>query len=289
MDLIIAVAEDLFLFAIRELRAVIIPRKKETSSPVLFALPPQGEVAIEEEEKEEEVALPQTFRSTAEIFEDTSRPQKNTVMYIGSDTVSVFKRQTIEFDSVIARIPYGSMVIVLEVEGRWARIGYKDITGWMLRDELFDRSAHVYPNFTIGEENLSSDPNTLRVRACINDEFSADAAMLPLQSSEYVLYKLMRKGLTVAWPSVRPRTEGTWHTLLKGVHAVHIDIKPHTGAIMEYTLPHGAGHLAYVEAVFPDETISISESNYPENGIYNERVITKEEWRELHPVFLMIG
>jgi surface antigen len=65
-------------------------------------------------------------------------------------------------------------------------------------------------------------------------------------------------------------------------------VRPKTGSILEYVLPDGRGHVAFVEAVFPDETINISETDYPEGGGYNERVMTQEEWRELKPVFIQI-
>lgn len=48
------------------------------------------------------------------------------------------------------------------------------------------------------------------------------------------------------------------------------------------------GHVAYVEAVFPDDTITISEVNFPDSGIYNERSLLKEEWKSLKPVFIQI-
>jgi surface antigen len=49
------------------------------------------------------------------------------------------------------------------------------------------------------------------------------------------------------------------------------------------------GYLAYVEAVFPDDVITISEANFPDAGIYNERSLTKEEWKDLRPIFIQFS
>ena len=178
--------------------------------------------------------------------------------------------------------------MVIEVRGRWSKIIHNGSTGWILREDLIDRAAHVYPHFIIGEPNESDDPNTIRVRAMLEDIFAGGESGLPLLSSEYASYRLLRKGLKILWPKTRPRTEGEWHTILKGVPGIYMSIAPKTGSVMEYSTEEGVGHLAFVEAVFPDETINISETNFPENGIYNERVLTREEWRELKPVFIQV-
>jgi|GEM_PF-746862 len=298
MRLIFAVMEDLILFARDAIFGVFkkIGGNKSAQKPLL---PPRerspeltGDVILESEriEEEPEEPAPQTFRSTADILgSETNRPTKNTVMYTGSPSVNVFRVQAVEFDGVIGRLPYGVMVMVLENRGRWSRVAYQDLVGWVLRDDLADRSAYVYPDFTIGEANNAEDPNTLRLRAYINDEFNAAVCELPLQSSEYVLYRLERKGVTVPWKGERPRGEGTWHKILKGAPGVHIGIDPCRGCVMEYVREDGTGHLAYVDAVLSDNTVRISETNYPDQGIYNERVLTKEEWREIKPVFLDIA
>lgn len=65
--------------------------------------------------------------------------------------------------------------------------------------------------------------------------------------------------------------------------------------VIEYVLSgddiheHKRAHLAYVEKVFPDETIQISEADWPDRGIYNERVLVENEWRALTAVFITIN
>jgi hypothetical protein len=212
----------------------------------------------------------------------------HSVGYIASAETPLFGAPTKDFDTVIMKLGYGTMVMILEEKGRFSRIAQNGMTGWVLRDDLVDRAAHVYPDFREGGENHADDPNTLRTRACIKDVFHGGEAEVVLQSGEYVLYRLIRKGLTINWPPTRPRVPGRWHTILRGTPGIYIGIAPKTGGIMEYTLENDVGHLVYVEAVFPDERITISEVNNPDNGIYHERTLTKEEWQLLNPVFIQV-
>lgn len=302
IQLFLAVTEELFSFA-RDAVTKHIPVRPNAPAQtralsLVQALPahetgalPGMDVVVEEvvEEAVEAEQAP-TFQSVAEVLQATGeRPEKNTIMYTGGQNVPLYQQPTVEFDGIIARIPYGAMVMVLEGRGRWSRVAFGNYTGYVLRDELIDRAGGVYPDFTIGEANRADDPNTLKVRACIEDEFGGGAADIPLQATEYVLYKLYRKGKHIAWPDERPRLPGNWHEILRGSKNTHMGIVPKEGVIMEYTLSHGEGHVAYVETMLLDETISISEANYPADGIYNERILTKEEWRELHPIFIEVA
>lgn len=295
MNVLRAVIDDLYSFAAGVLIGAFSGRQKQEKEPETQDL--VGSVATdvsaeEDLDQEMEAEEERTFRSAGEVFEEktfsTLSSDKNTLMYIGGNETPVYVQPTRAFDSVIARLPYGAMVMVLEQSGQWTRIVYNEISGWVQREELMDRAAHVYPHFVIGEQNTAHDPNTMRVRAMLDDMFAAGAAELDLQPSEYVVYRLMRKGLSIAWPEIRPRTPGTWHKILRGVSGIHIGVTPKTGAIMEYMYTEDVGHLAYVEAVFPDETITISEVHYPDRGIYNERTLTREEWRELKPIFIQV-
>lgn len=215
-------------------------------------------------------------------------PEKNTIMYIRSGEVKLFKKPTIEFDTVISSLGYGDMVMLFEKRGRWAHVGYGEIQGWVLREDLADTPHAVYPEFMLGSENAADAQNTIRVRATIRDQFAGALAALPLQAGEYVVYRLIRRGLEIMWPNDRPRVPGIWHALLRGVPGIRIGTTPKTGALMEYMMSEEMGHIAYIESVLPDETIRIAETNFPDNGIYNERVLTREEWRELRPVFIQV-
>ncbi len=228
-------------------------------------------------------------RVEAPSLDDGVRIQKNTVMYANSVRVPVFKNPTIEFDGQIGEVPFGDMVIVLEPRGRFYRIMWNTIEGWVLKEDIADRALRVYPVFIIGEENGVDHPNTAHVRTILGDIFGLGRSEFALQAGEYVLYRLWRKGIRIVWPEIRPRVPGLWHSILRGSRQIHIGVMPKVGAVMEYMLSPEMGHVAYVEAVFPDHTITISEANFPDTGIYNERVLTKEEWKELHPVFMTVS
>lgn len=228
-------------------------------------------------------------QTESKTVEEGVRIQKNTVMYASSVRVPVFKNPTIEFDGQIGEVPFGDMVIVLEPRGRFYRIMWNTIEGWVLKEDIADRALRVYPVFVIGEENGVDHPNTAHTRAILGDIFGLGRSEFALQSGEYVLYRLWRKGRHIVWPEIRPRMPGVWHTILRGSRQIHIGVMPKVGDVMEYMISPEMGHVAYVEAVFPEHTITISEVNFPEAGIYNERVLTKDEWKELHPVFMTVS
>lgn len=246
---------------------------------------------------EREVALPiatvedvQSFKSVSDILEGDTysgvEAEEKVIMYAHAPLVPLYKNPTVEFDSRIAEIPYGETVMMIEPQGRFFRVTWRMFEGWVLRDDIIDRAKDVYPEFIFHEENLEGHTNTLRVRAILNDIFSVGNSELPLQDGEYILYRLWKRGISVRWSDTRPRIPGLWHKILKGADNIHIGVVPRVGSVMEYILHDDIGHLAYVDAVFPDNTIGISEVNYPDSGIYNERTLTKEEWKELRPIFI---
>lgn len=241
---------------------------------------------------------PKTFKTIDEVLRSkvptktqsatVPAATKNVVMYTSSMDVPVYTNPTIEFDTKISSIPYGEMVMMVDMKGRFYQIAWNELKGWVLKEDIVDRAADIHPELIIGVENEGDSPNTTHIRAMLGDPFGVGRADFPLQSGEYVLYKLWEKEHHIEWPDTRPRTPGLWHKILRGVPRVHIGVMPKVGSIMEFIHEDDYGHLAYVDAVFPDNTISISEANYPDAGRYNERIFTKEEWKELRPVFIQV-
>ncbi|MCF7815819.1 MAG: hypothetical protein K9M10_03585 [Candidatus Pacebacteria bacterium] len=244
--------------------------------------------------EEDVTEVPQhTFKKVHDIIETKKftgvESRKNTIMYARTVSVPVYQNPTVEFDAQVCAVPYGEIVMVLETRGRFLRVVWNTCEGWVLGEDLVDRAVFVYPEFVIGQENMVDDPNSVRVRAILADIFGVGRSEFALQAGEYVLYRLWRKGIVIEWPhDVKPRVPGLWHKILKGTPRVHTGVTSKVGSVMEYMLNSDIGHLAYVEAVFPDDTITITEVNYPDSGIYSERVLTKEEWKELRPVFIQI-
>ncbi len=222
-----------------------------------------------------------------------SLPQKNSIAYCAHSQVSLRSTPDDAADTAIALLAYGDMVMILEMAGDYAYVAAGNRKGYVPTAMLVQEAAGVYPAFVIGTENSAWESNTVRLRGVIRDEFSANLSQLPLQAHEYVYYKLLRRGTRIAWPDVRPRTPGSWAKILSTLEGVSVGDAPSVGAVMEFTLPEGAGegkaHLAYVEKVYPDQAIQISEADYPDRGIYNERTLTADEWRALKPVFITIS
>lgn len=251
-----------------------------------------SETDVETKEKNDEM-LPHTFRTIQDILKvekniDVTEVQ-NTILYVCEVNVSMYENPTIEFDTQVGVVPYGEAVTMHEARGRFFHVTWNGLTGWVLRDDLADRVSRVYPEFRVGQEHSVDHPHTAQVRAILGNEFGVGRSEFPLQSGEYVVYKLWRKGIRIQWPDIRPRVPGLWHTILKGLPQVHMGVMPKVGTVMEYMLDTDVGHVAYVEAVFPDDTISISEVNFPDSGIYNERILTKEEWKSLKPIFIQFS
>jgi len=202
---------------------------------------------------------------------------------------SLYKRNTKEFDSVLKVLPYGATVTIIKEEGSWANISYKNITGWVDRDNITTRISQTKPYFIIKEYCGPESENTKRLRLMINDVFFGGEAGLPLYPEEYIYYKLFSRGILLPASDKRPRRAGSWQKIFQGMKGAHISIRPKTGSILEYTTPEDEGRLAYIEAVFPDESISLSEVGVPESGYYNERMLSKEIWQELKPVFIQFS
>lgn len=213
-------------------------------------------------------------------------PQRNTIIYVATMGAPLRANPHTGVDNVIRNIPYGSMLVALQTEDRWVRVFHMGTEGYVSLDDVVDKAAYVYPKFVIGESNTSIDPNTERVRAMIEDTFSCGESDLPLQAEEYVLYKIVRTGAHVDWGDVRPRVAGTWSDILKDRPQTTVSTEPKIRSVMEFRLENGQGHLAFVESVFDDGSVQLSEANWPENGIYNERVIVSEEWKKLNPTFI---
>jgi hypothetical protein len=93
-----------------------------------------------------------TFKTVQEILRTDDRAitdtVKNMVMYAGNASVPLYKNPTIEFDTQIAKIPYGEMVMMTEVKGRFCKVAWREAEGWVLRDDL------VFLNLTYRRESM---------------------------------------------------------------------------------------------------------------------------------------
>ena len=288
MDLFLAVAYDLFIFGqqvCRDIFSMVVNQNSRIEEQhilrperVAYALPASTVT---------ETLVPHAHLESVITPRPSSLSPKSTVMYCAANGAPLRTEPSIGKDTVIAEVPFGAMVVAVSTENDWVHIFYKGMEGYVELSDLTDRAAYVYPTLTIGEAYEAHDPHTERLRAVISDEFSYGDGDEPLQAEEYVTYKLLRQSMVIPWPAVRPRTPGTWRTLLQDIPAVTISSDPSPRSVIEWQ-GDARGHVAYVEAVFPDGTIQISEANYPDRGIYNERTMVESEWRVYNPVFIAV-
>lgn len=283
MEVLVAVIDDLWRFAYSRLFGSVVATK-------------------EYKEKEVQGSLPFTVGASkiqAELFSRTGK------LKVGSDSVNVdlrpgeqyfvgevdaylYSDPVIAFDTALVTVPYGQSVLLKKVGGRWAEVETtKGQSGWMLKDVLALKQEDVRPHLLPDIFYDAHHPDTIKLRACIGDEFGGARADLPLSSAEYVTYQLSLRQMQVEWDIDSPRVAGSWQYKLRGEKGVYMNVLPKTHSVMEYSVGE-VGHLAFVEAVFPDRSIKISEVGSPEEGCYREAILTQEEYRELGPVFISV-
>lgn len=193
------------------------------------------------------------------------------------------------FDGVLKRLTYGTSFRIVNTQGKWLQVEHKGTTGWIHEDDMTRSRRKITPRFIYEEYYGADHDTTILLRTFIDDQFHTASLSLPLQDVEYVTYKLSEKGQSLAWPCVRPRIAGTWQRILKGIPGIHLGIYPKKGAVVEYIHANNTGHVAFVESVYPDESITISEIGFPEEGVFHERTLSKEEWIELRPIFIDVA
>lgn len=207
--------------------------------------------------------------------------------YVSIPRAAVHTDPVDAFDNVVTWVLYGTPVQVVERRGRWVQVTAVGVQGWVLAENVGTQDE-VLPTFRVGHRYEADAPQTLTLRAAINDSFNGTTSNTMLRGVEYVTYRLWLQGRHLPWPVSHSRVAGTWQRKLRGVRGVHSDIMPHTGSVMEYIIDD-VGYVAYVEKVAPDLKITVSGIGLTHEGQYTEQVWRHEAWREFHPVFIQVG
>jgi hypothetical protein len=227
---------------------------------------------------EEEVTLPPHY------FESYDPA----VMYVAVEQAVCVVRPHLDFDTVLAKFPYGTAVTVTGYQGSYAKVFWSHHEGWIQKDDLTPHKAEVWPHFTEGITYEADSDAVKKLRLLIGDTFGTNKLGLPLQAGEWVVYRLREQNRLIPWPVSHGRVPGDWQVLLKGVPGIHISVTPKTDSIMEWRGDDGIGRVAYVEKVTADQTLTVTIAGYDEPGRFEERVFTEVEWRELRPVFIEV-
>lgn len=271
MQTLLAVIDDLWHFAYEHLFGL---RPSVSVSQQLQARLPLTPAVIEQTLFTPSYATTEDLRRGAQYF-------------IGEEQVYLYSDPVIGFDTALRTIPYGQTVMLQKVGGRWAEVIHQGNEGWVLKDVLRERREDIHPQLHPGAYYQADNSETIKLRACIGDSFGGARAGLPLSGAEYVTYKLNQAKRSIYWPPDGPRIPGTWQRKLRGHSGIHQSIEPQTGTIMEY-IEDDVGFLSFVDAVFPDKSIKVSEVGVAEEGVYTERTLSQSEYRELRPVFIAV-
>lgn len=234
------------------------------------------------------------------MSEDVQTPKvsidfETDILYVDSQ-IGLRVRKTPEVaDNKIETLPFGKEVKVIEKKEDWFKINYDGKEGWVCSQFLSEENPKIstsevkkqlsedFPVFEIGCANLVSDENTKRVRKIINDEFTGGRNSWSFQCVEYVHFRIkINQKVNIAWPSDRPRHGGLWAAIFQKNNQYKVLDEPKEGCAVSFSNPNfnaPYGHVAYIEKVFSDQSIRISEANWPSNGVYNERILSKEQWK----------
>lgn len=290
MNVLIAVVDDLWFFLRESLFGAVISQRQKGLASTL-SLP--GSTAQTQELEDFVEAIEHATQVTEASPAPLSR-QSDALLhtgeryFIGGIDVFFYADPVIAFDNAFAMLSYGTSVQLLQIQGRWAQIRYDETIGWILKDSLCAKPIDVFPHFTTDTEYVHDHPETIKLRAFIGDAFGGARGMFALSAEEYVYYKLRKQNRQISWGTERSRIAGTWQRKLKGKQGVYIRVTPKTDAVMEYVIDD-VGYLAFVEAVYPDNSVKVSEIASEENSVYREYTYTPEQWREFRPVFITIA
>lgn len=139
------------------------------------------------------------------------------------------------------------------------------------------------------QTNPADSEATKRLRKFINYEFGLDFEKDHLQCTEYVHFKVLKElGTKIDWTGrVGPRHGVAWPDQFLTLKRYRVLDMPKKGYTMSFTAGCTVppGHVAFVEEVLNDDSIVISEANWPppgqkEQGQYNKRPLSKKDWKE---------
>jgi len=179
------------------------------------------------------------------------------------------------------------------VDGPWVKAKLGDEEGWVHTDyitEINPNPAQVIQQiilFIKDQTNLAGGEITNTVRKIINDEYGGGINNWELQCTEYVTYRIKTKiGIDIKWPVKTGRNGGKWWKIFQDAGLYKILSEPQINCAMCFTAGisqdaaiNEIGHVAFIEEVLMDGSVKVSEANWPHDGIYNERLISKSDWQ----------
>ena len=206
--------------------------------------------------------------------------------YITKANSACFLRPILAFDTRLGYFSFGDSVTVALVEGQFAYVATQTLSGWVEARNISYNKEDVFPQLVLKKRYTADDVETVTIRHWLTDECDGGALYLALQPAEFILYQLKIRKVGLKWPALRPRSAGSWQSILKGKPRVHISIEPKTASVMEYYKEDKSAVLAFVAAVHPDESIVVESVGKEVDGEFLIETLTPTQWRELRPVFI---
>lgn len=208
------------------------------------------------------------------------------IAYVKSDSVVCLNGPELEFDAQVGTLFYGDRVTVTRIKDKFVEVEAGTVHGWVESTFLTDDLKEIIPSLRSAYIYGVTNEETIKLRRYIHDEALGQELGLSLQSIEYILFILKKTGIKVSWPPVRPREPGVWKTILRGLKGVSMGVEPKTGSVLEYAGNGTPGFIGYVEAVHPDQSITLQTVGRVEEGEYRVEEFSHEEWKEWRPVFI---
>ena len=211
----------------------------------------------------------------------------NEQYFVGAIGSFIYHDPVLAFDNALKVLDYGQNVRLVALQGRWAQVRLAGMIGWVFKDSLVLQADDVYPRFGSDVLYDAHHSETIKLRACIDDMFGGARGDHDLSATEYVHYRLMRNRLHIDWVDARMRIPGTWQKKLRGRAGIHMGIVPTDNCVMEYIIDD-VGHLVFVESVFPDGSIKVTQIGKHAECVYTEELLASEQYKELRPVFIQV-
>lgn len=210
-------------------------------------------------------------------------------LYIKEDGVRFRKSpDTLSDGNIIRGLSKGQELIFILSQEPWIKVKIGNEEGWVHSDYVIDTTPITHSlAFVVGKDNLATDAVAIKLREAIGDEFGGGKENDHLNCTEYVQYRVKEKlGVTIKWPTDRPRNGGKWADIFERNSMYKILAEPKANCAMCFTTGistkpeiNAIGHVAFVEEVLPNNSIIISEANWPRDGIYSERPIPQTDWK----------
>lgn len=270
---ILEVLKDLWDFICHEVRSFFQQTQRENHVEVINSQQPEK--------------LPNVIARPIIISQNKSGDLVGWSAYVKVDIAPCFSQPEQSVDTKLGSFLYGDKVMVVRTINNFVEVRTATMCGWLDEKDLTDDFNKVLPNFKNATIYGSGDEEVIKLRRLIQDEVLGQYLNLPLQSLEFALSVLKIKQTHVPWPAIRPRLPGSWKNILRGIKGVSMSLEPHTGAILEYAGDDGvSGFFGYVEAVRPDQSITLLSVGRVEEGEYRSEECSRDVWKEWRPVFI---